>query len=63
MLFIKDGQTKEEEWFNNEHDSESFERFLNIIGRKTPLKDYTGWAAGLDTKGKSLVTKKLYLLT
>jgi hypothetical protein len=49
---IKEGQTKEEEWFSNEH-SESFERFLNIIGEKVELKGYQGWAAGLDTKSKN----------
>lgn len=52
MLLIKEGQTKEEEWFSNEHDSPSFERFLNVIGKKVELKGYNGWAAGLDTKSK-----------
>ncbi|KAI9484065.1 MAG: hypothetical protein EXX96DRAFT_457437, partial [Benjaminiella poitrasii] len=51
VLLIKEGQTKEEEWFSNDgHDSEAFNELLTIIGRKVQLKDYTGWAAGLDTK-------------
>ncbi|KAI8394003.1 uncharacterized protein BYT42DRAFT_487042, partial [Radiomyces spectabilis] len=50
VLYIKEGQTKEEEWFSNEHDSPKFERFLNIIGQRVALLGYNGWAAGLDTK-------------
>lgn len=52
VLLIKEGQTKEEEWFANEHDCPAFEEFLNIIGKKIKLKGYNGWAAGLDRKGK-----------
>ncbi|GAA5794838.1 hypothetical protein HPULCUR_000186 [Helicostylum pulchrum] len=50
VLLIKEGQTREEEWFSNDHDSEPFNQFLNIIGNPVKLKGYTGWAAGLDTK-------------
>lgn len=51
VLYIKEGQTREEEWLSNNHDSKHFDHFLNIIGRKVPLKGYNGWAGGLDTKG------------
>lgn len=51
VLLIQPGQTKEEDWFSNQHTDE-LEAFLNIIGRKVALKGYTGWAAGLDTKSK-----------
>ncbi|KAI7903560.1 uncharacterized protein BX663DRAFT_423663, partial [Cokeromyces recurvatus] len=52
VLLIKEGQTKEEEWLSNDgYDSEGFNEFLDIIGRKIELKGYMGWAAGLDTKG------------
>ncbi|KAI8981014.1 hypothetical protein BDB01DRAFT_724338, partial [Pilobolus umbonatus] len=50
VLFIKENQTQEEEWFSNQHDSESFDKFLSIIGEKTKLQGYDGFAAGLDTK-------------
>ncbi|KAG0169913.1 hypothetical protein DFQ28_000907 [Apophysomyces sp. BC1034] len=50
VLYVKEGQTKEEEWFSNQHDSEKFDRFLNVIGQKVELQGYSGWAAGLDTK-------------
>lgn len=51
VLLIQPGQTKEEDWFSNQH-TDQLEAFLNIIGRKVALKGYTGWAAGLDTKSK-----------
>ncbi|KAI9251579.1 hypothetical protein BY458DRAFT_16484 [Sporodiniella umbellata] len=51
VLLVKEGQTKEEEWFANQHDSPSFVRFLDVIGRRVELKGYTGWSAGLDRKG------------
>lgn len=50
VLYIKDGQTKEEEWLANTDDSEAFDRFLDILGHKVELHGYTGWAGGLDTK-------------
>ncbi|CAO3617793.1 unnamed protein product [Mucor hiemalis] len=49
VLLVKEGQTKEEEWFSNESNPE-FESFLDIIGKRVKLEGYTGWAAGLDTK-------------
>ncbi|RUS17619.1 hypothetical protein BC937DRAFT_89714 [Endogone sp. FLAS-F59071] len=52
VLYIKEGQTKEEEWFSNSHDSKKFDRFLDILGHKIELQWYTGWAGGLDTRGK-----------
>ncbi|KAF7721786.1 hypothetical protein EC973_004138 [Apophysomyces ossiformis] len=50
VLYIKEGQVKEEEWFSNQHDSENFANFLNTIGKRVYLRGYSGWAAGLDTK-------------
>ncbi|KAI8890564.1 hypothetical protein K501DRAFT_168533, partial [Backusella circina FSU 941] len=50
VLLVKEGQTREEEWFSNQHDSEPFDNFLNIIGHRVNLKGYTGWTGGLDTR-------------
>ncbi|KAI8099312.1 uncharacterized protein BX664DRAFT_253874 [Halteromyces radiatus] len=50
VLCIKDGQSKEEDWFSNENTSNSFTEFLDCLGEKITLKGYHGWAAGLDTK-------------
>lgn len=50
ILMIKDGQDTEEEWFSNSGLSTGLEKLLNIIGKPIQLKDYKGYAAGLDTK-------------
>ncbi|CAO3624348.1 unnamed protein product [Cunninghamella echinulata] len=50
VLCVKDDQTTEEEWFSNTGLSKELEYFLNIIGRQVTLKDYNGYAAGLDIK-------------
>lgn len=52
VVHVKEGQIREEEWFSNDEESEKFSRFLEIIGRRVDLLGYSGWAAGLDTKGK-----------
>lgn len=59
VLYIKDGQTKEEEWLANTDDSEAFDRFLDILGHKVELHGYTGWAGGLDTKSMCTTTIRL----
>ncbi|KAI7853327.1 hypothetical protein BDC45DRAFT_151923 [Circinella umbellata] len=50
VILVKEGQTKEEEWLSNEHDSEKLDRFLQIIGRRVALQGYAGWAGGLDRR-------------
>ncbi|KAH8549890.1 hypothetical protein BGW37DRAFT_101600 [Umbelopsis sp. PMI_123] len=50
LLMVKDGQTKEEEWFANSETPESLDRFLNIVGDRVELQGYDGWSAGLDTR-------------
>eukprot|EP01090_Pellita_catalonica_P014256 TRINITY_DN3582_c0_g1_i1.p1 TRINITY_DN3582_c0_g1~~TRINITY_DN3582_c0_g1_i1.p1 ORF type:complete len:590 (-),score=88.28 TRINITY_DN3582_c0_g1_i1:100-1869(-) len=48
VLFCKDGQSTEEEMFGNRHGSEEFDRFLNFLGEKIPLKGWPHYRAGLD---------------
>lgn len=52
MLTVGEGQNTEEEWFSNTEMSIGFEKFLHIIGEPVKLKDYKGYAAGLDTKSR-----------
>lgn len=62
ILYAKDEQTSEEEMFNNENGSPAFDEFLAILGDTVELKNYTGYAAGLDvqygnTGNTTVVTK------
>jgi len=50
ILYAKDGQTTEEQMFNNEKGSPAFDEFLKILGDTVDLKGYTGYAAGLDVQ-------------
>ena len=46
---MKKGQTTEEELFSNQEHSESFDKFLHILGKRIRLKDFDGFRGGLDT--------------
>ncbi|KAG0749192.1 hypothetical protein G6F16_003078 [Rhizopus arrhizus] len=50
VFLIKEGQTREEEWLANEHDSPLFQNFLDIIGTRQDLKDYKGYTGKLGTE-------------
>ena len=49
VLFIKDGQETEEEFFTNNDHSPEFERFLDFLGERIQLRGFTGFNGGLDT--------------
>ena len=49
LLFIKDGQETEEEFFTNTEHTQEFEEFLGFLGDKIQLKGFTGFSGGLDT--------------
>lgn len=49
LLFIKDGQETEEEFFTNTEHTPDFEEFLGMVGDKIQLKGFTGFSGGLDT--------------
>jgi hypothetical protein len=62
ILYAKEGQKSEEEMFNNENGSRTFYEFLSILGDTVELKNYSGYAAGLDcqygnTGNSTVVTK------
>ncbi|KAJ3160838.1 hypothetical protein HDU86_008198 [Geranomyces michiganensis] len=50
VLYCKEGQLEEEDFFGNEHGSRGFETFLTILGDRVALQGWQGYAAGLDTK-------------
>lgn len=40
--------------FFKDEESKAFKAFLGSIGDRIPLKGYTGYAGGLDTKSKTI---------
>lgn len=49
VIYMKKGQTTEEELFSNQEHSEDFDNFLSILGQRIKLKDFEGFRGGLDT--------------
>ncbi|KAI9487728.1 MAG: hypothetical protein EXX96DRAFT_554441 [Benjaminiella poitrasii] len=50
LLSVRDDQSTEEAWFSNTEVSIDLQDFLSIMGKRIELKEYKGYAAGLDTK-------------
>ncbi|CAF1244675.1 unnamed protein product [Adineta ricciae] len=49
IIYQRRGQTTEEEFFNNERHSRTFDEFLDIIATRVSLKNFKGYRGGLDT--------------
>ncbi|CAJ1070198.1 GTPase-activating Rap/Ran-GAP domain-like protein 3 isoform X1 [Xyrichtys novacula] len=60
VLFARDGQLTDDEMFSNETGSESFEKFLNLLGDSITLQGWAGYRGGLDTKNDTTGTKSIY---
>uniref|UniRef100_A0A4W5P0S2 GTPase activating Rap/RanGAP domain like 3 n=1 Tax=Hucho hucho TaxID=62062 RepID=A0A4W5P0S2_9TELE len=56
VLFAKDGQLTDDEMFSNETGSQSFDKFLNLLGDTISLQGWAGYRGGLDTKSKTSYT-------
>lgn len=63
VLFTVDGQSDEDQWFNNQHASPSFDRFCQFLGDRVSLQGHLGFSGGLDTKSNSTGTHSIYLST
>ena len=55
VLYVKEGQTNEDEIYSNTETSPDFEEFLNVLGNKIELAGFSGNGEGLDTKCKRLL--------
>ncbi|CAF0750967.1 unnamed protein product [Adineta steineri] len=49
IIYQRRGQTTEEEFFNNEKHSRTFDEFLDIIATRVSLRNFQGYRGGLDT--------------
>lgn len=49
VLFIKENQMKEEQFFTNTNHSTEFENFLVLLGDRVKLTGFKGYNGGLDT--------------
>ncbi|KAK7491655.1 hypothetical protein BaRGS_00017108, partial [Batillaria attramentaria] len=52
VLYAKDGQTSDDEFYSNEEGSEAFNRFVELLGERVKLKGWDKFKAGLDVERK-----------
>lgn len=60
VLYAKDGQSTEEEMYNNQTSGPAFEEFLDLIGERIALKGFEGYRAQLDNRNDSTGESSVY---
>jgi hypothetical protein len=60
VLLCKAGQSTEEEYYNNQDSTPSFDEFLQLLGDKIRLKGFNNYRGGLDNTSKSNI--KIFIL-
>ncbi|KAL7716144.1 Rap GTPase-activating protein [Entamoeba marina] len=60
VIYVKDKQTSEDEFFANDDCCDEFWGFLDTLGNKIELNGFNGYAAGLDIKSNCTGTHSYY---
>jgi len=60
IIYAKEGQVADDEFFSNEHGSNNFNEFINLLGDKIELKGWKGFRAGLDVINGNTGTHSIY---
>eukprot|EP01088_Endostelium_zonatum_P013855 TRINITY_DN2875_c2_g1_i1.p1 TRINITY_DN2875_c2_g1~~TRINITY_DN2875_c2_g1_i1.p1 ORF type:complete len:896 (+),score=277.30 TRINITY_DN2875_c2_g1_i1:290-2977(+) len=60
VLYVKENQTNEDQWYNNKDGSELFNEFITLLGHKIRLLRFKGFRGGLDVKFDSTGTESIY---
>ncbi|XP_076451766.1 uncharacterized protein LOC143287560 isoform X2 [Babylonia areolata] len=60
VIYQKFAQTREEELFGNSAHGAAFDEFLDLIGQRVKLKDFTGFRGGLDTQHGQTGSESVY---
>ena len=48
VIFARGGQTTDDEYLNNSHGTEAFDKFMSTMAKKIELKGWPGYPGGLD---------------
>ncbi|ELP95134.1 rap GTPase-activating protein, putative [Entamoeba invadens IP1] len=62
VLYAKQKQTTESEFYTNEETSPAFHKFLKLLGKSESLHEWKKYSGGLDTKNKKTGNKFVYTL-
>lgn len=60
VLYVRDGQTEENDIFSNNTTSREFEDFLNFLGERITLEGWDKFRGGLDCKKNTTGTQSVY---
>lgn len=60
VLYVKHGQTREDDMFSNNEMSSGFREFLETLGDVINLKDWNGYTGGLDTNKNMTGTHSVF---
>ncbi|PRP73051.1 RapGAP/RanGAP domain-containing protein, partial [Planoprotostelium fungivorum] len=53
VLYMRDGQTTDDEMYTNTETSQEYEEFLKLLGDRVSLQGWTGFRGGLDVKANT----------
>ncbi|XP_065313110.1 GTPase-activating Rap/Ran-GAP domain-like protein 3 isoform X2 [Gordionus sp. m RMFG-2023] len=62
VVYAKHDQKSDDEMLSNEHGSEDFNKFLNLLGQKVKLKGWTRFRGGLDIKNNTTGEDTIFTL-
>ncbi|PVD22442.1 hypothetical protein C0Q70_18255 [Pomacea canaliculata] len=60
VLYAKDGQTTDDEFYSNEEGSDAFNNFSDLLGERIKLKGWDKFKAGLDVKSNTTGEESVY---
>ncbi|KAF8566414.1 hypothetical protein P879_03157 [Paragonimus westermani] len=60
VIYCREGQTSDEQMYNNEHGSPEFDQFINLLGDRIRLKSWDHFKGGLDTKTNTTGLESVY---
>lgn len=60
VLLSLEGQTEEDQFYNNEHSTPEMEQFLDVLGERVALRGWTNYDGGLDTDLDRTGTHSVY---
>ncbi|BHF58309.1 GTPase-activating Rap/Ran-GAP domain-like protein 3 [Sparganum proliferum] len=62
VVYCKDGQTSDEEMYNNETGCLAYQAFLRLLGDRVVLKNWDRFKGGLDAKTETTGTESVYTI-
>ncbi|KAL5011298.1 hypothetical protein ScPMuIL_009849 [Solemya velum] len=60
VVYVKDGQTADDDFYSNEKGNEAFHKFLKLLGDRIDLKGWDKFKAGLDVKSNTTGDESVY---